>query len=201
MIAYLKGKLAQKSTGPVIIDINGIGYEIHTSTDTLSRLPAEGTEVTFHIHHHFADADQKLYGFINRADKVFFELLITVKGIGPRIALGVMSGASTEQIADAIYHQDLTRISSLPGIGKKGAERIVLELKDKVGSTSPGSAGGAAPGTGGTSLHREAVSALESLGYRRNDAEKTVTALLRDKTSEFDDVSGVIRSALKSLNK
>jgi holliday junction DNA helicase RuvA len=201
MIAYLKGKLTLKSTGPAVVEVNGIGYEVYVSTDTLSRLPAEGQDVTLFIHHHFAEADQKLYGFISREDKSFFELLITVKGIGPKIALGIMSGASTDQITEAIASKDVARIASFPGIGRKGAERVVLELKDKIG-TIPGSgtSGHTATGQTGT-LHKEAVSALESLGYRRAEAEKTVSTLLRSDEHAFRDVSEIIRTALKTLHR
>ncbi|MFU8859898.1 MAG: Holliday junction branch migration protein RuvA [Cyclonatronaceae bacterium] len=199
MIAYLKGKLIFKSSVPAIIEVNGIGYEVYVSTETLSRFPAEDREVTVFTYHHFSESDQRLFGFVTRTDKSFFELLITVKGIGPKIALGIMSGASTEQISEAIYNQDISRISSFPGIGKKSAERIVLELKDKIGSTPDGLAG--PPAGGQTTLHREAVSALESLGYRKTDAEKTVTTLLRTEGSRFSDVSDVIRTALKNLHK
>lgn len=199
MIAYLKGILVFKASTPAIIEVDGIGYEVFVSTETLSRFPAEGREVTVFTHHYFAEADQKLYGFISRADKSFFDLLITVKGIGPKIALGIMSGASAEQISEAIYNQDIPRISSFPGIGKKSAERIVLELKDKIGSVADGAVSGG--GGGPTSLHREAVSALESLGYRKAEAEKTVTTLLRSDGARFSDVSDVIRTALKSLHK
>lgn len=199
MIAYLKGKLVFKTSTPALIEVNGIGYEVFVSTETLSRFPAEGREVTVFTYHHFAESDQRLFGFVTRTDKSFFELLITVKGIGPKIALGIMSGASTEQISEAIYNQDISRISSFPGIGRKSAERIVLELKDKIGSMSDGLTG---PSAGGqTTLHREAVSALESLGYRKADAEKTVSALLRADGSGFSDVSDVIRTALKNLHK
>ncbi|TVQ11562.1 MAG: Holliday junction branch migration protein RuvA [Balneolaceae bacterium] len=200
MIAYLKGKLVFKASTPAIIEVNGIGYEVFVSTETLSRFPAEGREVTVFTHHHFAEADQKLYGFVSRADKSFFELLITVKGIGPKIALGIMSGASTEQISEAIYSQDIPRISSFPGIGKKSAERIILELKDKIGSVADGARPPSAGGPSST-LHREAVSALESLGYRKAEAEKTVSALLRTDGARFSDVSDVIRTALKSIHK
>jgi holliday junction DNA helicase RuvA len=199
MIAYLKGKLVFKASTPAIIEVSGIGYEVFVSTETLSRFPAEGREVTVFTHHHFAEADQKLYGFVSRTDKSFFELLITVKGIGPKIALGIMSGASTEQISEAIYSQDIPRISSFPGIGKKSAERIVLELKDKIGTAADGVRTSSAGSQ--STLHREAVSALESLGYRKVDAEKTVSALLRTDGARFSDVSDVIRTALKSIHK
>lgn len=175
MIASLRGPLTEKSPNSVVIEAGGVGYEVGVSVSCSAELPPVGREAKLHIHHHITEADQRLFGFLHLAEKRLFELLLTVKGVGPKLALTILSGLDQDGIARAIATQDVGTLSRIPGIGKKTAERIALELRDKMGA--PGSAfrSDAAP-----DARSEAVAALEALGYKRADAEKAVTAALKE---------------------
>lgn len=175
MIVSLHGTLADKRPNQVVIETGGVGYAVGVSVSCAAELPASGASVRLHIHHHFTEGDQRLFGFLRMEEKRLFEQLITVKGVGPKLALTVLSGLDEAGIAKAIASQDLVTLSRIPGIGRKTAERIVVELKDKVG------AGGGFTGTDGTTDARsEAVAALEALGYKRTDAEKAVSQALKE---------------------
>lgn len=194
MIAYLRGKLISRQPGIVIIDVQGIGYRVRISNHTLDRLPTVHEECTLQIYHHISDSDQQLFGFAAVEEQNLFELLITVKSIGPRLALALLSAMPPSQIVDAIVHQNAALIAQSPGIGKKSAERIVLELKDKLGDivSSEQSA------TSGGSLQNETISALEALGYARIQAQKAVRTV-SEKENNVDSVSDLLKKALKHL--
>ncbi|MEX0779799.1 MAG: Holliday junction branch migration protein RuvA [Balneolales bacterium] len=199
MIAYIKGKLVLKNPNQVILDVSGIGYSIRISTQTFSSLPAEGAELKLFTHHHFSEADQSLFGFMSTDDKSLFELLLTVKGIGPRLGLTILSGMSADEITDTIMRQDVLKLSKISGIGKKTAERMVLELKDKLGgltATQNGTSG--SPMTG--LVQTETVSALEALGYRKADAEKAVLRAVKTSGTPLEDVSMMLKATLKVLS-
>lgn len=200
MIAYLKGTLAAKHQDYAILDVNGVGYEVEISSQTFERLPAEGKELRLLIHHHITDNDQRLFGFSSPEEKELFELLITVKGVGPKLGLTILSGLPAPKITAAIVQSDKTSLSQISGIGKKTAERIILELKDKIADIFVGVAAGATGSVSGN-LKEEAVSALESLGFRKRDAEKAVTSAARDGNGSFDDVQHLVKKALSLLNR
>ena len=196
MIAYIKGTLIRKQQNEVIVETGGIGYSIGISTQTLSQLPASGDAIRLEIHHHFSDSDQRLFGFLDLQEKRLFELLLTVKSIGPKLALGILSGMSSRQIVESIARGDVAGLSRISGIGKKTAERMVLELRDRLGegfSTETGTGSTQAP-----SLTDEAVAALIALGYKKTDAERSVLNVLRDNDAP-ETVSGVIKNALKGM--
>ncbi len=194
MIAYLKGTIFSKQQGSVILDVGGVGYLVRISNHTLERIPAAGAACTLHIHHHISDSDQQLFGFAATEERNLFEMLITVKGIGPRLALALLSSMPPRQIVSAIVNHDAALIARSPGIGKKSAERIVLELRDKLGDiVTPGEA---ATATG--TIQNETISALEALGYHRAQAQKAVQTVLGS-DGEAGNVSELLKRALKHL--
>ena len=200
MIAYLKGTLARKFSEHVILDVHDVGYEVEISTQTFEQLPPEGKEVKLLIHHHFTDNDQRLFGFYTKDEKELFELLITVKGVGPKLGLTILSGLPANQIIEAILHSDKSALSRITGIGKKTADRMILELKDSMSKiATPTVTGSGKSGVSGN-LKEEAISALESLGFKKRDAEKAVLMAARE--GDFNgDVKDLVKKALTKLNR
>lgn len=197
MIAYLRGTLIEKSTESVILDVNGVGYRIGLSRHTLQRITDSGDEtITLFIHHHITEAGQSLFGFLSRDDQGLFEELITVKSIGPKLALGILSGMNTSDLMDAIIRQDAVALARVPGIGKKTAERIILELRDRIDKKSNDIS--VPSGLPGADLAREAIAALEALGYRRGSMDQVVSTILRSPNAPTS-TSEVIREALKNM--
>ena len=194
MIAQLAGALAYKSPEHLVIDVQGVGYQVLVSLNAFYRLPEPGHPVRLLIHTHVREDALQLYGFLDRDEKELFLLLTSVSGIGPRLALNILSGTPTQELLDALEAADLVRLVAIPGVGKKTAERLVLELRDKiklVRSARVDERGAVASG-----LEAEAVSALVNLGYRRNEAERAVkTACAAGAT----DLEAVIRTALKRV--
>src|SRR5689334_15542951 len=167
MIAHLRGRILEKHPTSVILEAAGVGYEIAISVPSFSGLPSEGSEVSLHIHTHVREDVLALYGFLRREEKQLFERLIGVSGIGPRLAMTVLSGIAPDAFVTALRANDLTALTRVPGVGKKTAERMVLELRDKLEGLS------AAPAPPSASrLEEDVVSALENLGYQRTLAEQ-----------------------------
>jgi len=194
MIAFLRGILMNRLPGTVVLDVNGVGYRIRVSNHTLDRIPDTGQECKMHIHHHISENDQQLFGFASLEERNLFELLITVKSIGPRLALALLSAMPPNQVVDAIVHQNSGLISQSPGIGKKSAERIVLELRDKLGDIVSTEKAESPHG----SYQNETISALEALGYGRPQAQKAVQAVIKEE-SAAGNVSDMLKRALKYL--
>ena len=183
MIAHLCGTLLHKKPGQVTLDVGGVGYKVFIPLSTYYELDGEGATVAFRVHTHVREDTIALYGFLTEVEEVLFEKLISVAGVGPALALKVLSGLEPLELADSLRRGDLRRLSSVPGVGKKTAERLVVELKDKM----PGVmslVGEAEPGGEGPSpemiLRDDLVSALVNLGYQRNQADKTVSHVLRE---------------------
>src|SRR5712691_8307733 len=132
MIAHLRGKLLVKHPNQVVVETAGVGYEVNISVPTFSELPAAGAEVALHIHTHVREDALNLYGFLRLAEKHLFEKLLTVSGIGPKLAITILSGMPVDEMVGAIRGADVVRLTRIPGIGKKTAERMVLELRDKL---------------------------------------------------------------------
>lgn len=197
MIYTLNGVLTSKQPTFIILDVNGVGYGVTVSAQTTAKLPEIGSTILLSIHHHITEIGQSLFGFFDLTEKSLFELLITVKGIGPKMGIAILSGMPAEQIKDTIAREDHNLLSKTPGIGKKTAERIILELKDKIQSIN--SSTQLAPDAAQFGLAQDAVSALESLGYRPFDASKQVQTLLKS-GKIFKNASDLVREALKSLN-
>ncbi len=196
MIAFLKGIIEEIHPDRVLVDVNGVGYEAHISLQTYEALNRHKGEVKIRCYQHITDSDQRLFGFYNQSEMDLFEKLITVKGVGPKLGLTILSGLSADEITHSIINADAARLSKIPGIGKKSAERIILELKDKMEISASGmNSAGIAQGMG---AKEEAVSALESLGYKKKDAEQVVSRVMSEGVSE---VSALIKKALSELNR
>jgi Holliday junction DNA helicase RuvA len=199
MIAHLRGKLLAKHPNQVVVETGGVGYEVNISIPTFSDLPANGSEVALHIHTHVREDVISLYGFASQAEKQLFEKLMTVSGIGAKLAITILSGMAAEEMASAIRGNDLARLTKIPGIGKKTAERMVLELRDKL----PPIAGTSIPTAPAiTPLEEDVLSALMNLGYQRPVAEKVLANIKKNGSAEkpraFDEM---FREALSSLSK
>jgi Holliday junction DNA helicase RuvA len=200
MIAFLEGKLAEKSPTRVVIDVNGVGYEVHISLSTFDKLPAKGANVRLLTHHHVVPREgaQQLFGFFTQAERDLFLLLIGVSGIGPRLAQNILSGTAPESLSRMIAEADTKSLQAIPGVGKKTAERLVVELRDRIGAKGEISTKIAAPSArfAGNPAAQDAVFALISLGYRHTEAQKAVeTALL--KLDGKGNVEEIVRAALR----
>ncbi len=196
MIAHLRGKLLAKHPNQAIVETGGVGYDVTISIPTFSALPGAGGEVALHIHTHVREDMIALYGFLRPAEKTLFEKLITVSGIGPKLAITILSGMAADEMVNAIRGNDIARLTRIPGIGKKTAERMVLELRDKLTVEKAGEI----PATPSLSaVEQDVLSALMNLGYQQAAAEKTLAAVSRNgKTGLFD---GLFREALAMLSK
>jgi len=197
MIVFLQGILAEKQPNKAIIDVSGVGYEAGISTQTFASLPQTGSGIRLLTYHHMTESEQRLFGFLDSTEMSLFEMLIKVKGVGPRLALTILSGMPARDIAGCIARQDAPMLARTPGIGKKTAERLVLELKDKV-TSGPSTGSGNTPGTPGfpASPHTEAISALEALGFKTDDAVKAVQKAEADQKTGAE-TGDVVRAALQ----
>ncbi len=201
MIAHLRGTLLTKHPNQVVIETAGVGYEVNNSVPTFSELPANGSEVALHIHTHVREDVIALYGFLRPPEKALFEKLMTVSGIGAKLAITILSGMAADDMAAAIRGNDLARLTKIPGIGKKTAERMVLELRDKL----PAVSGISAPSVSTMSaMEEDVLSALVNLGYQRAAAEKALQNAVKngagrnEKSGSFD---AMFREALGNLSK
>jgi Holliday junction DNA helicase RuvA len=196
MIAHLRGTLLFKHPNQVVVETSGVGYEVNISVPTFSELPANGSEVALHIHTHVREDLIALYGFLRPAEKQLFEKLITVSGIGPKLAITILSGMAANEMAGAIRGNDLARLTKIPGIGKKTAERMVLELRDKLPETA-GTAASTVPAI--SAMEEDVLSALVNLGYQRAAAEKALASAV--KNGKSDSFDAMFREALAGLSK
>jgi Holliday junction DNA helicase RuvA len=196
MIAHLRGKLLTKHPNQAIVETGGVGYDLTITVSTFSDLPMEGEEVALHVHTHVREDMLALYGFLRPAEKTLFEKLITVSGIGPKLAITILSGMAADEMVNAIRGNDLARLTRIPGIGRKTAERMVLELRDKL--PAPGvTTEQAIPVK--TGVEEDVLSALTNLGYQRANAEKALAVVARGGTvTSFE--SG-FKAALGVLSK
>ncbi len=195
MIAHLRGKLLAKHPNQLIVETSGVGYDVAISVPTFSDLPDIGSEVALHIHTHVREDMIALYGFLRSSEKLLFEKLITVSGIGPKLAITILSGMPADEMVGSIRGNDVARLTRIPGIGKKTAERMVLELRDKL----PEIGAPVAPAVPALNATEEDVlSALVNLGYQRAAAEKALAAVRKVKPGSFD---AMFREALAALTK
>ena len=196
MIAHLRGKLLAKHPNQAIVETAGIGYDVTISVPTFSDLPTVGAEVALHIHTHVREDLIALYGFLRSAEKQLFEKLINVSGIGPKLAITILSGMAADEMVGAIRSNDVARLTRIPGIGKKTAERMVLELRDRLPEAAP-TAALAVPAMSAT--EEDVLSALVNLGYQRSAAEKALAVATRNGAGKsFDQM---FRAALGQLSK
>ncbi|MBZ5674394.1 MAG: Holliday junction branch migration protein RuvA [Acidobacteriia bacterium] len=196
MIAHLRGTLLEKHPNLVIVDTGGVGYEVTIPVSTYSSLPATGTEVQLHIHTHVREDAFLLFGFVSAADKALFEKLITVSGIGPKLAVTALGGLTAPDLAQAIREGSVEQLVRIPGVGKKTAERMVLELRDKL-DLLPGIARAAAVSAKSAfnTTEEDVISALGNFGVARAAAEAAVTKA--KSATEGNDFDGLFRRALK----
>jgi Holliday junction DNA helicase RuvA len=194
MIAHLRGRLLAKHPNQAIVEAGGVGYDVVISVPTFSDLPAAGSEVALHIHTHVREDALALYGFLRPAEKTLFEKLLTVSGIGPKLAITILSGMPADEMVGAIRGNDVAKLTRIPGIGRKTAERMVLELRDKleifiaVPAAAPVSA-----------IEEDVLSALVNLGYQRAAAERALATVGGNgKRGSFDVI---FREALAALSK
>ena len=193
MIAHLRGKLLEKHPNQVVVETAGVGYDVTISVPTFSELTSVGSEVALHIHTHVREDQLALYGFGRPEEKHLFEKLITVSGIGPKLGITILSGMPADDMVRAIRGNDIARLTRIPGIGKKTAERMVLELRDKL---PPQGADQVREISTLSATQEDVLSALENLGYQRAAAEKAVGAV--DKHETFD---AMFRAALALMTK
>jgi Holliday junction DNA helicase RuvA len=196
MIAHLRGRLLAKHPNQAIVETAGVGYDVTITVPTFSDLPALGTEIALHIHTHVREDQISLYGFLRPSEKLLFEKLITVSGIGPKLAITILSGMAADEMVGAIRGNDIARLTRIPGIGRKTAERMVLELRDKLPEAMPSSVPAVAVLN---ATEEDVLSALVNLGYQRPTAEKALAAVMKSsKSGSFD---AMFRDALAALTK
>jgi len=206
MIAHLSGTLLSKQATAVILDVGGVGYEVTIPLSTFYDLEEPGSEVQLRIYTHVREDALQLYGFRTARERELFLKLISVSGIGPRLGITLLSGMSADEMIASIRTNNLARLTLIPGIGRKTAERLVIELRDKVAALSSpeleeelGAKPAASPEPTVDSVRADALSALLNLGYQRSAAEKAIAAMV----SENEDVSveSVLRGSLRKLAK
>ncbi|MGB7264666.1 MAG: Holliday junction branch migration protein RuvA [Terracidiphilus sp.] len=195
MIAHLRGKLIFKQPGQAIVEAGGVGYDVAISVPTFTALPSVGAEASLHIHTQVSDDQIALFGFLEREEKRLFERLITVSGVGPKLAIKMLSGLQPDRVVQAIRSHDHAQLTLIPGVGKKLAERLVVELKDKLDdfAVAPTSAGVEGPAV------EDVLSALTNLGYQRAASEKAIEQAIAKDKALAGDFDGLFRGALKLI--
>jgi Holliday junction DNA helicase RuvA len=195
MIAHLRGKLLYKQPGQAIVEAGGVGYDVLISVPTFTALPAVGQETALHIHTQVSEDQIALFGFLDREEKRLFERLITVGGVGPKLAIKMLSGLSPERTVQAIRGQDHAQLTRIPGVGKKLAERLVVELKDKLDDFAVAPVQTTVRGA----IAEDVLSALLNLGYQRASAEKAIEQAVAKDAALAADFDGLFRGALKVI--
>jgi len=196
VIAQISGKLARKQPGEVIVDVGGVGYLVFIPLNVFYRLPDIGAPVSLQIHTHVREDALQLFGFHDLGEKQVFLMLMAVSGIGPKLALNILSGIPAEDLARALRNGDQVRLVSIPGVGKKLAERMIVELKDKFANfVAPAVDSAAAPEASSQKM-LDAVSALINLGYKKPEIEKTVRDVLKSGELSLEDV---LRETLRQM--
>jgi Holliday junction DNA helicase RuvA len=193
MIGRLTGRLAARATDHVLLDVGGVGYLVHIPLSTFYELPETENPASLWIHTHVREDTLALYGFLSERERSLFQLLLSVAGIGPKVALTVLSGIPPSELVEALRKQDVRRLVAIPGVGKKTAERMVLELAQKVEKLG----GEATPAAPAAIAADDVVSALVNLGYRRSEAERAVETVAR--TGAPKEFGEYLKEALKRL--
>jgi Holliday junction DNA helicase RuvA len=199
MIAHLRGRLLEKHPNRVIVDVQGVGYDVHVPLSTFYEMAEPGGEIALRIHTHVREDALVLYGFGTMLELQIFERLIGVSGIGPKLALAVLSGIETHELLNAIRQANVARLTGIPGIGKKTAERIGLELKDKMATLLPAEMAVSPAVAASETLRTDVLSALMNLGYHRPLAERALDAAL--KAVPNGPFEPILKYALRELSK
>ncbi|VGO14703.1 Holliday junction ATP-dependent DNA helicase RuvA [Pontiella desulfatans] len=195
MITFLEGKLDTKQLARIEMNIGGVGYEVFIPLSSYDRLPLEGEHCRILTHHHITEADQKLFGFCTEDERDMFLKLLTISGVGPKLAISALSGLPVRELKNALINGDIKRISSISGIGKKTAERIVVELRDKFDPGEQLDAFAPIEAACGDSRMRDAALALGALGHKPDDAAKMIKGVAKKLSPEMT-VEDLIRLAL-----
>jgi len=198
MIAHLKGKLTRKSPVEITIDVNGVGYLVFVPLSTFYALPELGSEVSLGIHTHMREEALKLFGFYTTDEKKIFEKLITVNKVGPKLALTILSGMPPADLLSTIDSNDIAKLSTIPGIGRKTAERLILEMRDKLDGLSLEFAVKKKP-LPQNGLFDDALSALVNLGYKKSQAEQTLKKVYGEEGEE-SSIENLIKESLNLLS-
>jgi Holliday junction DNA helicase RuvA len=186
MIGTLNGKLISRKPGNTIIDVNGVGYIVSLSLNSLSQLPAEGSTVFVHIHTYVREDSIQLFGFINEEEKKIFTTLINISGIGPKVALNILSGIPTDKFIEAVETENVALLNRIPGVGKKTASRLILELKEKLPSSTEKK----------DAVYEDVLSALVNLGYKKTQASAAIDKIYADGEK---DIETLLKETLKYL--
>ena len=199
MIAHLTGKLTHKSPDHIVVDVNGVGYQVFVPLSTFYALPDVGREVSLNIHTHLREAALKLFGFYTEEELKIFEQLVTINKVGPKLAVTILSGMPPADLLSAINSSDVGKLNTIPGIGRKMAERLTLEMRDKLADISREFAAkteGSVPHNG---LFDDALSALVNLGYKKNEVEKTLKSVYSQGKQEVS-LENLIKKSLNLLS-
>jgi Holliday junction DNA helicase RuvA len=178
VIAFLRGRVLDKQPNRILVDVNGVGYEVLVPLSTFYEVGDEGSEISLRVHTHVREDTLQLYGFLTDLERQVFERLIGISGIGPKLAIAVLSGMETRELIVAVQRADVARLTGIPGIGKKTAERIVLELKDRLAQLAVTPVEETAAVSSTDRLKVDLLSALQNLGYHRPQAERAIDAAL-----------------------
>ncbi|MBW2038144.1 MAG: Holliday junction branch migration protein RuvA [Deltaproteobacteria bacterium] len=196
MISQIRGQLVYKSPEEIIIDVNGVGYGVKVPLSTFYELPGIGGDVLLQVHTYVREDTLHLYGFLTPKEKELFCLLIGVSGVGPRLAINVLSGISAQDLERALKDEDLPSLTRIPGVGRKTAERMLVELKDKVVASATAVVSGIQGKEGG--MVKDALSALVNLGYTRGIAEEALRDVLREKGDDLS-LEDLLKESLRLL--
>jgi Holliday junction DNA helicase, RuvA subunit len=200
MFSHLKGILHRKSPTEIVVDVNGIGYAVSIPLSTFEKLGEAGSTVTILTYMHVREDILQLYGFASEAEREIFRLLISVSGIGPKIAQGILSGIQPNELQNLIAQGNVSSLTAIPGVGRKTAERLIVELRDKIAKLDsvPSHAGST---DAGASVRAEALMALISLGYNRATAEKAIRTSLQELNGKETTIQELLKHALKSAGR
>lgn len=196
MIAHLSGTVLEKHVQRLVVDVSGVGYDVQVPLSTFYGVGEPGSSVSLRVHTHVREDAIQLFGFGTALELALFQRLIAVNGIGPKVALSVLSGIEPNDLVRAIRGSDVARLTSIPGVGRKTAERIVVELKDRLPKSDAADAGGAPEGG---DLRADVLSALANLGYHRAASDKAVDAVMRK--GEATTFDAALRDVLKALSR
>jgi Holliday junction DNA helicase RuvA len=197
MIAFLRGRILDKQPNQLIVDVQGVGYLVHVPLSTFYEAGDIGAEAALRIYTHVREEALQLYGFLTVLEQQLFERLISISGIGPKLAIAVLSGIEPRDFIGAVQRSDLARLTAIPGVGRKTAERVVLELKDRLAQFAPPPGEQPAPATTSERLRDDLLSALQNLGYHRPPAEKAIDATLA--ATDSPTFEHALKAALREL--
>jgi len=200
MIASLTGILKQKSPTEVLIDVHGVGYSVSIPLSTYEKLGDVGSSISLLTHFHVREDAMQLFGFFSDEERRLFRFLISVSGIGPKIAQSILSGMNVEELKSHLLNGNAGALTAIPGVGKKTAERLILELRDKVGKAIPETEPLTAAGMASAAMRSEALQALTSLGYNLQIAEKSIRLVLKETEGSAISLEELVKRALRHTN-